>query len=78
MSKIRKTKKTRKKSSEKKRNRKIPWLLITISLILQRKRKKSVISVRSYVLTAIRKITIVATVLSQKTIIGLDNLCAND
>ena len=42
------------------------------------KKKKSVTPVKSHVLTAIRKATMPATALSQKTSIGLGNLRTND
>ena len=58
-------------------NQRKSWLLATILLTLLRK-KRSMISVKSHVSTAIRKATMPTTVPSQKTSVGLGNLRAGD
>ena len=58
-------------------NQKKPWPLVTTPSMPLRKRR-SIIPVRSRVLTAIGKATILATAPSQKTSVGLGNLRAGD
>ena len=71
--------KTRRKSSkgisESKINKPRP---LTISLKPQKRKKRGVTLVRSHVSTAIKKVTIPAITLSQKTNISLDNLRAGN
>ena len=53
-----------------------PWLLATILLILEKK-KKSVMSIRLYISIIIKKVTILVIALSLKTSINFGNFYTN-
>ena len=52
--------------------------LLVITLLISLRKKRSMTPVKLHVLTVIRKVTILATIPSQKTSMGLDNLCTNN
>ena len=54
------------------------WLLASTSPMLQGKRRRSVMLIRLRISIAIRKVTMLATILSQKTSISLGNLYASN
>lgn len=82
-SKIIKTKKTgriRNKSFRKEKNGITPWQLMTIPLMLQKRRKriKIMILVESCIITATKMAILQISTLHPKTSISLDNLSTND